>query len=291
MGKIALVGDVHSNLEALIAVLEDIDERGITEIIFLGDLVNYGPDANRCVEDIRALSSNGKQVIVLQGNNDEAVSDTSKSVALLTAMGFNLLPAVLVEWTRKQLDTDHLGYLRQLPKHYRLGDFSFVHGSPTNHLSGHINPMERDSIDGALDSTYFCAHTHRPFAFVQHGRLRSSEEIEYGEEYDLIPGSRYCINVGSVGQPRDHIQKACYVILDVDKNTVCWVRVGYDIGETARKMAKALKRVVDPLFLIPHIGRLSDGSPSPLPTHYTHSGFLQSFGGAHEDYSFLFSGR
>jgi predicted phosphodiesterase len=229
---LAVLSDIHSNLEALKAVLADADRQGAKEVFCLGDIVGYGPNPVQCI-DI-ALSF---QVVIL-GNHDHA--------AVFDPAGFNRMAECAIFWTREQLESapdswerkdERWSFLAERPQSHRDAHRLFVHGSARIPLSEYVFPddicdrrkMER--IFARVERYCFQGHTHVPGIFTEDLRFLSPEEI--GSRYQLDSCKTLC-NVGSVGQPRDGDWRACYVLLDGD--TVHFRRVEYDVDETVRKI-------------------------------------------------------
>ena len=208
----ALISDIHGNIEALEAVLDDIQSQNIQEIYCLGDIIGYGPNPRECIDLVMQNS-----VMTLLGNHDEG--------ALFDPNGFNIGAERAIFWTRSQLETGgessqrerRWDYLAELPRTHRLGPFLFVHGSPRNPLSEYIFPediynhrkMER--LFQLVERYCFQGHTHVPGVFTEGYQFFAPEEIDH--EYTLGEG-KMMVNVGSVGQPRDGDSRACYLILD-----------------------------------------------------------------------------
>ena len=208
----ALISDIHGNLEALEAVLDDIQSQDVQEIYCLGDIIGYGPNPRECIDLVMQHS-----VVSLLGNHDEG--------ALFDPNGFNVGAERAIFWTRSQLETGgeasqrerRWDYLAELPRTHRLGPFLFVHGSPRNPLSEYIFPediynhrkMER--LFQLVERYCFQGHTHVPGVFTEGYQFFAPEEIDH--EYTLGEG-KMMVNIGSVGQPRDGDNRACYLILD-----------------------------------------------------------------------------
>jgi len=208
----ALISDIHGNLEALEVVLDDIKSQRITEIYCLGDIIGYGPNPRECIDRVM---ENCK--VTLLGNHDQG--------AMFDPDGFNIGAERAIFWTREQLENPQdrennekrWEFLGELPRTYRSEPFLFVHGSPRNPLSEYIFPediynhrkMER--LFQLVDRYCFQGHTHVPGVFTEGFQFYAPEEID--NEYTLGEG-KVMINVGSVGQPRDGDNRACYVILD-----------------------------------------------------------------------------
>jgi predicted phosphodiesterase len=208
----ALISDIHGNLEALETVLDDIQGQGITEIFCLGDIIGYGPNPRECIDRVMDTCK-----MTLLGNHDQG--------AMFDPDGFNIGAERAIFWTRDQLEApaDREGnqrrweFLGELPRSHRYGSFLFVHGSPRNPLSEYIFPediynhrkMER--LFQLVGRYCFQGHTHVPGIFTENYQFFAPEEIDLG--YALGEG-KVMVNVGSVGQPRDGDNRACYVILE-----------------------------------------------------------------------------
>ncbi len=231
--RCAIVSDIHANLEALEAVLEDIRNRGIREIYCLGDLIGYGPNPRECID----LAMRHFKVTIM-GNHDQA--------ALFDPEGFNSSAESAIFWTREQLESrgnprqneKRWEFLGELPRRHQEGEFLFVHGSPRIPLNEYIFPediynrrkMER--IFQLVDRYCFVGHTHVPGIFLESGEFIEPADLS-GGAYQL-PDQKVVVNVGSVGQPRDGDPRACYVILDDSAITFC--RVPYDVEKTIEKI-------------------------------------------------------
>jgi diadenosine tetraphosphatase ApaH/serine/threonine PP2A family protein phosphatase len=226
--RYAVLSDVHGNLDALRAVLEDAETHA-DGIVCLGDVVGYGPQPEPCLELVaeRALALVG-------GNHEHGVA------GLLDLDWFNPYARAAVEWTRAHLDDDHRRYLAALPLVTELAGATLVHASPAQ-------PEEWDYLVSAEDglrafagfATRLCfvGHSHRPAVWSQ-----GSWGPDYrpgGLDVSIEPGRRYIINVGSVGQPRDGDARAAYAIWDVEARRVVGRRVAYDVGAVRRKIARA----------------------------------------------------
>ena len=234
----ALISDLHSNMEALKNVLEDIKSQGVEEIHCLGDLVGYGPDPAPIVD----LAMTWKMTIM--GNHDEAV--------LKEAYGFNPVARKAVTWTRKQLRPGFFSgkakrgrwnFLSNLPLTHKVDGALFVHGSPRDptmeyvlrsdcvDLTGGV-PEKISDIFSRFERLCFAGHTHDPGVITETAEFIGPKDCDY--EYTFEEGKKYFVNIGSVGQPRDLDPRACYVIWDGNK--VKWRRVEYDHPTTAKKI-------------------------------------------------------
>lgn len=232
--KRALISDIHSNLEALCAVLADVRQQGIDDVYCLGDVVGYGPNPRECIDEIM------KCKVCLLGNHDQG--------ALFDPEGFNTGAERAIFWTRSQLE--HCGgnssaghrrwdFLGELPRNRQEGPFLYIHGSARNPLNEYVFPEDIynrrkiEKIFAMIQGHAFQGHTHVPGVFTEDFRFFSPEDVGY--EYRLTE-NKTMINVGSVGQPRDGDPKACYVVLDDDGPAITFRRVEYPLEETIRKI-------------------------------------------------------
>jgi diadenosine tetraphosphatase ApaH/serine/threonine PP2A family protein phosphatase len=225
--RIAIFGDIHSNLEALQSVIADAQIQGCTHYICLGDLVGYSADPAPCIELVRSLDCP-----VIKGNHDEQAAMAG------SLDGFTDLAASAMAWTREQISEPDKEWLRSLRLQRVIRDFTVVHATlDTPHKWGYIVTPG----DAAASFTYqhtpvcFFGHTHEPFLF-------STGIVVKKKVYDkltLKPGVQYLINAGSVGQPRDGDWRAAYVIYQPDTLEVELRRIPYDIETTQRKIIEA----------------------------------------------------
>ena len=233
----AIISDIHSNLEALQAVLEDIQKQSISEIYCLGDIVGYGPNPRECVDLVM------KCKMVLLGNHDQG--------AMFDPEGFNAPAEKAIFWTRDQLEAPNdkkdikekrWEFLAERPRQIRENGLLFVHGSARNPLNEYVfpediyNQRKMERIFALVDRYCFQGHTHVPGIFTEQVpesdyQFNSPEEIEYVHQLDE---RKTLCNVGSVGQPRDGDWRACYILLD--GNTIQYRRVEYDIDTTVKKI-------------------------------------------------------
>lgn len=229
----AIISDIHSNLEALEAVLEDIESRKITEIFCLGDIIGYGPDPMECLELMRKHSS-----IVIKGNHEEA--------ALSAPIDFNAKAASAILWTRECIDEAPPGdsrasleFLEGLAEKHTDNGILMVHGSPRQPTRDYLFPREihdaarMQELFGMIDHYCFLGHTHIPGVFTQDGTYDHPNNMTMKGIY-LLDEQKAMINVGSVGQPRDGDTRACYCTFDGD--SVVFRRVAYDVQTTVRKI-------------------------------------------------------
>ena len=235
----AVISDVHSNIEALGAVLEDVRRRGIGRILFLGDAVGYGPSPNECVELLKEVCE-----VMLAGNHDRAVTGDTP----IEYFNENARAAVL--WTRGRMSPENIALLRSLDiiKILEPDGLCLVHSTPRRPEAWHYIIT---LADAEVNFRYFeqkvclLGHSHTPFIVE---KTPAGELVLHRERVRFSVSSRYIINAGSVGQPRDRDPRAAYAVLTPDGAEI--VRVDYDIGETQRKMREAGL----PAFLIERLG-------------------------------------
>lgn len=229
----AILSDVHGNLEALLAVLEDAERQGVSEILSLGDLVGYGPNPRQVIRT--AIDRFGWNLL---GNHEEAV--------LFGPRGFSDKAEEAVLWTRQQLLSPRFParesevlwtYLQGLPRSFADGDVLYVHASPMDPQHEYLlpessgNPALMRVLFERIPRVAFGGHTHMPgifrpgAPFITQGRFEGPLDVSDGKTF---------VNVGSVGQPRDGDPRACYVLFDGP--TVRFRRVAYDHRRTARKI-------------------------------------------------------
>lgn len=223
-----LFADIHGNLEALEAVLEELRQKKVDQLICLGDIVGYGADPNICVEKIRQLS-----IPTIAGNHDWAV------VGSTDINYFNPEAKEAVLWTEKILKIENKEYLKRLPLLFEKDNFQVVHGSLKEPAEWYyiLNYQEAwEAFRLMKKPLLFVAHSHMPVIFfMSKGRLRHSftSHLIIEEEVD------YIINVGSVGQPRDGDPRASYVIYDDEKKEIFFFRVDYPIEIAQTKIRAA----------------------------------------------------
>ncbi len=231
--RVAILSDVHANLEALEVVLEDLARRECDQIVCLGDFVGYGPNPNECVEMMRPRVE-GRSVA---GNHDWA------AVGRLEITYFNSFAQEAIRWTQQALRPSTTAFISALPtewSHDGAVPFLAVHGSPRD-------PIEEYVLDSSTAEENFrhrpfalClhGHTHVPAVFVEEEGAVETRAFLAEEPLRLQPSARYLINVGSVGQPRDGDPRAAYAVLDEDPPTVTLIRLPYTLARTQEKMIR-----------------------------------------------------
>ncbi len=225
--RVALFGDIHANLEALEAVLEDSNAQGCTQWVCLGDIVGYNANPGECLELVRSM-----ECPVVKGNHDEEASgDHSLDTMNPTA-------ATALRWTREQLSEEQRSWLGSLRMVRQISNFTIVHstldeprdwGYVTNRFDATSNFYHQ------LTDVCFHGHTHVPRVFVQGDRVRE----EAAELVEVEAGLKYFINIGSAGQPRDGDPRSCYVIYDTERKLINFRRIDYDRKTTQQKILDA----------------------------------------------------
>jgi predicted phosphodiesterase len=224
-----ILSDIHSNLEALEAVLAD--SAGLyQQVVCLGDVVGYGADPNEVTAWVR-----GNCQAVIRGNHDRACT------GMTDLRFFNPIAKAAAEWTRAQLEPDHLSYLRELPMGpLAVADFRIVHGSPLDEDAYVISTHDAaEQFQGLGPGLVFFGHTHIQGGFVRSG---AGGEIEGLSPYELvIVADEYglLVNPGSVGQPRDNDWHAAYAIYDAGTRQIEFRRCPYGVEAAQRKIVEA----------------------------------------------------
>jgi len=226
--KYAILGDIHSNLEALQTVLAHAKQQNCTHYVCLGDIVGYGPNPKECLDIVRSLNCP-----VVMGNHDEYCG------TILDLTGFNPMAAEAIKWTREQLTEDDREWLRGLKYSRIVEAFTIVHAT--------LDLPEKwayvfDKLAAAASMNYqrtpvcFNGHTHVPVAFV-----RTPTGIQGGMyiRIKVEVGRKYFINAGSIGQPRDRNPFAAYTTYDLINNQIELHRVEYDFRITQEKIRAA----------------------------------------------------
>lgn len=195
--RVGLLSDVHANLVALEAVLDDMPR--VDALACAGDVVGYNPWPGECVDELR-----DRDVSTIRGNHDTAVVKNAP-------FRFNRMARAGVEHAREQLTADQLDWLASLPTSRRVldGQFALVHGHPDD-PDRYTYPKQFSPALLADEDVLVLGHTH----------------VQHVEQYD----DGIVVNPGSVGQPRDGDPRAAYAVVDLDRLTVETYRVGYDIG-------------------------------------------------------------
>ncbi|NNC87770.1 MAG: metallophosphoesterase family protein [Akkermansiaceae bacterium] len=222
--RFAIFGDIHANLEALQAVLDDATTQGCTDFVCLGDVVGYNANPVECLEIIREMGCP-----VVKGNHDEDASGDHSLEAM------NPIAADALEWTRRQLDAGQRTWLRKLRMVRQVENFTVVHSTldqpqAWSYVTNKFDAMSNFSYQ--FTDVCFHGHTHVPRVFIRGARVK---EVP-AESVVIEDNFKYFLNAGSVGQPRDGDWRACYVVYDLEKRTVSYRRIEYDIERAQDKI-------------------------------------------------------
>lgn len=215
--KYAIISDIHGNLHALEAVLEEIDRIGVDVRCCLGDIVGYGAFPNECVELVQGLGFHN-----VAGNHDFAVLNK------ISTENFNKVAKISTEWTRESLTQSSLDFLDGIDLVEEMGEVTLVHGT-------RYSPELFDYIQSSYEASLSLEHTSGKVCFIGHSHVPISflkdPFVTYSTEQEIqIPETgQALVNVGSVGQPRDKNPRACFATYDDEAQTVHLHRVSYDI--------------------------------------------------------------
>jgi predicted phosphodiesterase len=289
--RFLIIADIHSNLEALVAIFSDLHKQNqkVDKILMLGDIVGYGVNPNECCTIIKFLKSGksalkeeiqtiiqsidthttdteniinyiftlGKKALVIAGNHDQRVIGELNTVMASSA-------GISINWTKKVIHNENIRFLKSLSYKEKLSEFNIelVH-STSKRPQDYVYVMNSRFINYSLlhSKITFAGHTHKPAAYLytKHERdvsasvfiptdpfdkklmLAERESAERLETFDVSvkPGHRYYINPGSVGQPRDGIPMASYMIYDTVAKKVYLEKAEYDIEGVRKKILEA----------------------------------------------------
>jgi predicted phosphodiesterase len=234
--KYLILSDIHSNLEALTAVLRRVQRKRFDRVVVLGDLVGYGADPNPIVDAVRKL----KRAVIIRGNHDKVCS------GLEAGEMFNKVALESARWTEKKLLRGTVSGSARFPK----GQSGWMSSSRSPR---HASRRRRTSSAGSKPST--CSCPHDPIAFFGHSHFPvvfglddqalttyiPKPEGPNGQSFKvkLRKGTRYLINPGSIGQPRDGDNRASFGILDAERMTMTIYRVAYPYTKTQAKIRAA----------------------------------------------------
>jgi len=227
--RIALLSDIHGNLEALTAVLRDIETRSADQIASLGDVIGYGADPVPCLDLVRSTCE-----IKLMGNHESAV------LGVQSTERYNSAARAATDWTRQSLSESDLEFISSFEMERAIPSSTLVHSSPNEPDAWHyiFSISDAEQALASMKTTLgFHGHSHIPAIVVEcpSGPPRSRIGHSFVPDFD----NRYLIDIGSVGQPRDNDPRACYVVFDDEEPEVEFHRVEYDIESAQSKMLAA----------------------------------------------------
>jgi diadenosine tetraphosphatase ApaH/serine/threonine PP2A family protein phosphatase len=229
MSCIALISDIHANIEALEAVLANLESVEVDEIFCLGDIVGHGAAPSECLELVRSRCS-----VSVMGNHDLMASECGVIIALESV-------SAPIRFAREKLSMDQVQWLKDRPLVAEKQGFSLVHSSLHEPENFHY-------ILWKHDARLHFRHQETPFSFIGHSHspLIATQkpdgivfDVPRADTVTLDPTIRSIINVGSVGQPRDNDARACYGLLDTRNFAFSWRRVPYDIKMAQLRIKEA----------------------------------------------------
>lgn len=231
--RAAVLSDIHSNRQALEAVLAAVEEADVEEVWCLGDMVGYGADPDACTALVREHCD-----ICLAGNHDLAV------LGALDIKTFSEGAAAAVEWTRENAGAETLDFLAELDPAGARGEIGLFHASPRDPIWEYV--LAGDQAEAGFAAMQqrvgLIGHTHIALFFVcppgERPAFAQGAQASGGFEADL-PDGRWLLNPGSVGQPRDGDPRAAWLELDTEAWTARWQRVPYDVEAAARAIREA----------------------------------------------------
>jgi predicted phosphodiesterase len=226
--KIAIISDIHGNLEAFEQVLSDIDRQAVDAIISLGDQIGYGPDPDNIIDLVRR-----RHIPALVGNHELVVIDEDH----LT--WFNPTAQESLRKTIRLLSATSMAYIRRMPRFIIESEARFVHGFPPDSATTYLFQVSEAKLINTLatlqERLCFVGHTHELVLVTYNGHQITHKTLTRGMVH-LQHQHRYIINVGSVGQPRDGDNNAKYVIWDVTRHRLEIRYIAYDIAAVAAKI-------------------------------------------------------
>ena len=228
--RIAVLGDIHANVDALWAMLDVIDRQGVDAIYCAGDVVGYGAAPGECINLLI-----GRGIPCVQGNHDHYVARPERMSTLVRDEA-----AQVVHWTRKMLDDYQLKWLDSLPMSLELGDMQICHAScqPWPEWS-YVVSARRAAMHFLYQRCRLCftAHSHVPLlGFHKAGRTMT---LEFFRNMVIPRNMAVMVGVGAVGQPRDDDPRACAILYNTTANTVSMLRVKYDVEAAQKRIRDA----------------------------------------------------
>ncbi len=231
--KLAIFSDIHANLEALEAVVDDFHNQRIDRHICLGDIIGYGANPNECINLVRSLPN----VVSILGNHDAAATWGT------TPYGMSKAAQQVIFWSMETLTPENLSFIKGLEPTWEMGEMIFSHANPYNPKAWrYVNSRKYAARTFAKSGRklVFIGHTHKPMVVTRINFFQISfEKPEVSTTYTVNPRNRQIYNCGSVGQSRDNDPQACYLIYDTRKRQITYRRVVYDHRKAAAKILAA----------------------------------------------------
>lgn len=231
--KYAVFSDIHSNYEALQVCLKKMQELNVDAYAFCGDLVGYGPNPEECTKALMKI----KNLVAVLGNHDICLFKKEFS------RWFSEYANLAMIFTLKKLSSKSKKFISKFLTDYRGEHFCMVHGSFTDPYRDYLLTPEQFIINLPKwqGNICFVGHSHVPFIMSYREGHIPQVDVFYGRDVTikLMPGVRYMINPGSIGQPRDANNMASFGILDTEQNTFRLIRLPYDIKAVQAKIEAA----------------------------------------------------
>lgn len=224
--KIAIISDIHANIEALTEVYKDIEKEKVDEIICLGDIVGYGPNPNEAIDMVK-----DRVKYIIKGNHDEGIINEN------VLFDFNEYGVRAIEWQKGILKNENLNFLSTLNFDMKFENFQIVHGALSNYFKYIITIFDAlEEIKYIERDILFIGHSHRAGVFDLSDKIFHS--FKNPGEFIIEKNKKYIINPGSVGQPRDYNPLSSYLIFNQEDNRLLFKRVNYQFEITREKIIK-----------------------------------------------------
>lgn len=227
-----IFSDIHSNLEAFEKLLTLKKVQEADKFLFLGDLVGYGADPNLTIQFYKEL----KDVYSIRGNHDKVISELESSSL------FNPVAAFSAEWSKLQIGKENLEILLDLKKGPKVIDhfITICHGSTFDEDYYVFSMFEAvESFRFMQTSIGFFGHTHFPIIYLLRNEKIDVVPLNKNTKIKLDPNTRYLINPGSIGQPRDKDPNPSFIIFDSTKREIQFIRYSYNVKKAQKKIREA----------------------------------------------------
>jgi predicted phosphodiesterase len=224
--------DIHSNFEAFEKFLGQKKVKNADKILFLGDLVGYGPNPDEVIGQFRELT----HMQAVRGNHDKVIAELESSSL------FNPAAAFSAEWSKLKISPANFQYLKKLPKGPQVVDrfITICHGSTFDedyYVFSQFEAME--SFKFMETSIGFFGHTHFPIIYYMRNEKLDIVPLTDSTRIKLDANTRYLINPGSIGQPRDKNPASSFIVFDSLKMEIQFTRFTYEVSKTQKKIREA----------------------------------------------------
>lgn len=228
--KYGVISDIHSNYNAFVCCINELKKEKVDKIFCCGDIVGYCAEPNECIEIIKK-----EKILSVLGNHDAAAID----ILDLNFFNEDAKEAIIVN--KKLLNKTNIEFLNYIRQKEIFDNVIFIHGSLKDPLREYLDDifLIKKNIKFLKQKICFCGHTHRPFIYSydlnnDKGDLKiPTKKIS---KFKIEDNKKYIINVGSVGQPRDGDNRACFVVYDKENSTIEFKKIEYNIFLTQQKM-------------------------------------------------------